>query len=94
VTCRLKEWRNDQWSNSLESLDSEDQYLWQTKRVMPVPTPSPPFQVPGGLPLSDSEKADTLADNLEAQFQPVNDPSEPAVIEMVNEAMRANEYAP
>jgi archaellum component FlaG (FlaF/FlaG flagellin family) len=46
------------------------------------------LQVPGGLALSDSEKAEALADSLEAQFQPVNDPSDPAVIEMVSEAMR------
>jgi hypothetical protein len=65
-----------------------------TKRVMRVPTPSPPLQVPGGLALSDSEKAEALADSLEAQFQLVNDPSDPAVIEMVNEAMRAYVYAP
>jgi hypothetical protein len=31
------------------------------------------------------------ANSLEAQFQPVNDPSELAVIEMVNEAMSAYE---
>jgi hypothetical protein len=48
----------------------------------------------GRLSLSDSEKAEALADSLEAQFQPVNDPSDPAVIEMVDEAMRAYEYAP
>jgi hypothetical protein len=52
------------------------------------------LQVPGGLVLSDSEKAEALADSLETHFQPVNDPSDPAVIEMVNEAMRAYEYAP
>jgi hypothetical protein len=50
--------------------------------------------VPGGLALSDSEKAEALADSLEAQFQRVNDPSDQAVIGMVNEAMRAYEYAP
>jgi hypothetical protein len=50
--------------------------------------------VPAGLTLSDSEKDETLADSLEAQFQPVNDPSDPAVIEMPNEAMRAYEYDP
>jgi hypothetical protein len=44
--------------------------------------------------LSDSEKAEALADSLEAQFQPVNDPLSPAVIEVFNEAMRAYEYAP
>jgi hypothetical protein len=61
---------------------------------MRVPTPSPPLQEPGGLALSDSEKAKALADSLETQFQPVNDPSVPAVIEMVNEAMRTYVYAP
>jgi hypothetical protein len=64
------------------------------KGVMRVPTPSTPLQVPGGLALSDSEKAEALVDCLEAHFQPVNDPSDPAVLEMVNEAMRAYEYAP
>jgi hypothetical protein len=64
------------------------------KRVMQVPTPSPPLQVPGGLALSDSEKAEALADRREAQFQPVNGPSDPAVFEMVNKAMRAYEYVP
>jgi hypothetical protein len=28
VTNQLNEWRNDQWSNMLESLDPEDQSLW------------------------------------------------------------------
>jgi len=42
VTRRLSEWRNDQWSATLESLDPEDQSLWRTtERVMRVPTPSP-----------------------------------------------------
>jgi hypothetical protein len=31
---------------------------------------------------------------LEAQFRPVNDPSVPAVIEVVNEAMREYAFAP
>jgi hypothetical protein len=44
VTRRLNEWRNDQWSATLESLDLEDQSLWRmAKRVMIVPTPSPPW---------------------------------------------------
>jgi hypothetical protein len=93
VTYQLNEWRNDQWSDAMESLDSENQSLWKmTKRVTRVPTPSPPLQVPGRLALSDSEKAETLADSLEAQFQ--IDPSDPAFTEMVDEAMRAYEYAP
>jgi hypothetical protein len=51
------------------------------------------LQVPGGLALSDPEKAESLADSLEDQFRQVNEPLEPPEIEMVNEAMRAYEYA-
>jgi len=88
VTRRLNEWRNDQWSATLESLDPEDQSLWRmTKRVMRVPTPTPPLVTPDGIALSDSEKAEALADNLEAQFQPLTDPSVPAVIETVAVAL-------
>jgi hypothetical protein len=65
VTYQLNEWRNDQWTDALESFDSEDQSLWKmTKRVMRVPTPSSTLQVPGGLALSDSEKVEALADSL------------------------------
>jgi len=65
VTRRLNECRNDQWSTTLESLDPEDQSLWRMiKRVMRVPTPSPPLVIPGGIAVSDSEKAEALADNL------------------------------
>jgi hypothetical protein len=88
VTNQLNEWRKGQWRNTLESLDPEDQSLWtMTRRVMRIPTP--PLVTPGGLALSDSEKAEVFADSLEAEFQPVNDLSVPAVIEVVNEAMRA-----
>jgi len=65
-----------------------------TRQVMRIPTPSPPLVTPGVLPLSKSEKAEALADRLEVQFQPVNDLSVPAVIEMVKEAMRAYSLAP
>jgi hypothetical protein len=95
VTHQLNEWRNDQWSATLESLDPEDQSLWKmTKRVMRVPIPSPLLVTQVWLALSDSEKAEALADSLEAQFQPVNDPSDPAVIETVGEALQAYSYAP
>jgi hypothetical protein len=90
VTRRLNERRNGQWSATLESLDPEEQLLWRmTKRVMRVPTPSPPLVTPGGIALLDSEKAEALTDNLETQFQPVTDPSVPAVIEMVDVALRS-----
>jgi len=45
VTRRL-EWRNDQWGATLESLGPDDQSPWRmTKRVMSVPTLSPPLPV-------------------------------------------------
>ena len=59
-----------------------------------IPTPSPPLVTQGELALSDSEKVEALADNLEAQFQPVNDPSDQAFIETVSEALEAYSYAP
>jgi len=48
VTRRLNEWRNEQWSTTLESLDPEDQSLWSiTKWAMRVPTPSTPWSSQG-----------------------------------------------
>jgi hypothetical protein len=53
VTCRLNEWRKEQWSATIESLDPEDQSPWKmTKRLMRVPTP-PPVVTQGGIALSD-----------------------------------------
>ena len=42
-----------------------------------------------GFALSDSEKAETLSDNLGTQFQPVTETSAPAVIEMVDVALKS-----
>jgi hypothetical protein len=49
---------------------------------------------PGGTDLSDPEKAEALADSLESQFQPVNTPPDPAVIEKFTEALQAYSYTP
>jgi hypothetical protein len=89
VTCRL-EWRNDQWSATLESLYPEDQLLWRmTTQVMESSYFISPLVTPGGIALSDSEKAEALANNLGTQFQPVTDLSVPAVTEMVDVALRS-----
>ena len=98
LTMELLEW-NEIFSlvylNNLENLDPEDQSLWKmTRQVMWISTPSSTLVTPGGLVLSDSKKAEALADSLEAQFQPVNDPSIPAIIEVINDAMRAYSFAP
>jgi hypothetical protein len=55
---------------------------------------TPPLVTPGGTALSDSEKAEALADSLETQFQPVTDPSAPAVIEMVDVVLRSYFMSP
>ena len=95
MTNQLNVWINDQWSDTLESLYPEDQPLWKiTKRVMRVPTLSPPLFTPGGIALSDSEKAQALTDSLEAQFLSVNDLSNPAVFEMVDEGLQAYSFDP
>jgi hypothetical protein len=95
VTLQLQVWKNDQWSDTLEALHPEDQSLWRTtKRVMRVTTSTPPLVTPGGIAILDSEKAEALADSLEAQFQPVADPSDPAVIETVDVALRVYSYEP
>ena len=49
---------------------------------------------PGGITLSDSEKAEALADNLETRFQPVAYRSVPAVIETVDVALRSYLLSP
>jgi hypothetical protein len=59
-----------------------------------LPTPSPPLVTPGGIAVSYPEKAEALADSRESQFPPVNDPSDPAVIEKVDDALQAYSYAP
>jgi hypothetical protein len=49
---------------------------------------------PGCTALSDSEKAEALADSLEALLQQVADPSDPSVIEMIDVALKAYTYEP
>ena len=90
VTRRLNEWSNDQWSARHEAICPEDQSLWQmTKWVMSVPTPTLPLVTPGKLVLSDSEKAEAIAENLEAHFQQV-----PIVIETGDVALKSYFLSP
>jgi hypothetical protein len=53
-----------------------------------------PLVTPGGIALSDSEKADALADSQEAQFQLVTDPSVPTVTETFDVGLRSYFMAP
>jgi hypothetical protein len=48
VTHQLNQWRNVQRSGTLDRLGLEDQSVWKmTRRVMRIPTPSPPLVTPG-----------------------------------------------
>ena len=70
IGIELNKWWKTQWADTIESLNREDQSLWKmTKRVMRIPDPNSPLQVPGCLAYSNSEKAEALADNLESQFR-------------------------
>jgi hypothetical protein len=53
-----------------------------------------PLVSPGRIAVSDSEKVEAPADNLEAQFQSVKDPSVPAVTETVDVALRSYILSP
>jgi hypothetical protein len=71
VTYRLNEWKNEHWSDTLESLDSEDQSLWKmTKRVMRYPIPSPGLPIAGRTSILRHRKSGSPSRQLEAQFQP------------------------
>jgi len=62
--------------------------------MMRVPTPSYPLVTPWGIALSESQNSEALAENLEAQFQPVTHLSGSAVIETINEALKCYILSP
>jgi hypothetical protein len=64
-----------------------------TKRVISFPITSPPWSHLGES-LSESKKAEVLADNLETQIQPVTDPSGPAFVETFDVGQRSYCMAP
>jgi archaellum component FlaG (FlaF/FlaG flagellin family) len=63
------------------------------RRVIRVLTLSLPLVTLGGIALSDSKNAAALADSLESQFQLVNDPTDPAVIGLFDEALQAYSFS-
>jgi len=63
VTRRLNEWWNDQWSTTLGSVDPEDQSLDYQMGDESSYSVSP-LVSPGGIAVSDSEKAEAPVDSL------------------------------
>jgi len=68
-------------SRRLISVENDQRGDESSYFVIPLITPG------GGIALSDSEKAEALANPLETQIQPVTDPLFPAVMEMVDVAL-------
>ncbi|PSN43798.1 hypothetical protein C0J52_15506 [Blattella germanica] len=87
INFEVRVWKNDLWTEKLETLDTQDSSLWKmTKQLMRVQDPTPPLRTAASLALSDSDKAEALADSLEAQFQPVPiDPTRPPEVALIDE---------
>lgn len=96
INFELRVWKNDLWTEKLETLDTQDSSLWKmTKQLMRVQDPTPPLRTAAGLALSDSDKAEALADSLEAQFQPVPiDPTRPPEVALIDETVLAYLFTP
>nr|CAD7444839.1 unnamed protein product [Timema bartmani] len=91
----VKEYRNSVWEDKIESLCVQDRSLWRmTRNLMRVPAPRPPIVGRNGVANSDQEKADALAEHLEAQFVPTDDPSDPVHIGHVAQVIAAVSYRP
>jgi hypothetical protein len=60
-----------------------------TKEVMRVPTPSPPLVTRGDITFSDSEKAESQAEGLEAKCQLTTYPLVLAFIKMFDLVLRS-----
>jgi hypothetical protein len=93
VCYQLKEWTNDHWRNKLECLEGENQCLWR------MTTPEMRFPPPNFFPYcshSQRNRSTKLRKGrrpgrpFDAQFQPLNGPSEPAFMTIVNKPMRAH----
>nr|CAD7434834.1 unnamed protein product [Timema monikensis] len=86
----VREYRNSVWEDKIESLCVQDRSLWQmTRNLMRVPAPRPPIVSRNGVANSDQEKADALAEHLEAQFVPTDNPSDPVHVAHVAQVISA-----
>nr|CAD7198333.1 unnamed protein product [Timema douglasi] len=88
----VREYRNSVWEDKIESLCVQDRSLWQmTRNLMRVPAPRPPIVGRNGVANSDKEKADALAEHLEAQFVPTDNPSDPVHVAHVAQVIELRE---
>jgi hypothetical protein len=94
ATYRLNEWRNEQWSDTQESLDSEDESLRKmTNMVMRIPTVSPLASAGRTMALRFRESGRPSRQTW-GSVSAFGRHSDLAVTEMVYDDMRAYKYAP
>jgi hypothetical protein len=68
VKQALSVFRNEQWEQKLESLNSEDNSIWKMAKILRnTRKPFPPTHGAGGIVYTDQEKAEAFADSLELQ---------------------------
>ncbi|CAH1384218.1 unnamed protein product, partial [Tenebrio molitor] len=68
VKQALSVFRNEQWEQKLESLNSEDNSIWKMAKILRnTRKPLPPIHGAGGIVYTDQEKAEAFADSLELQ---------------------------
>lgn len=93
VKDMIRDHYNTKWESKLKSLEVKDQSLWQmTKRLLRIPSKSPPLHGIHGLAYSNQDKANALADTLERTFTPHDDPSDIDKIEQVERQVRGLEH--
>ncbi|KAB0804621.1 hypothetical protein PPYR_01591 [Photinus pyralis] len=81
--------RNEQWRQKVESLNPDDGSLWTMSRYLRKKRPRlPPLHGPFGVAYTDADKAEALADSLEAQCSPVYEHLDEAHIQRVHSHVR------
>lgn len=82
VKAKINDFRNEQWALLLTQLDDEDsnRNIWSTLNMIKNNKTNKrnyPIQSPTGLVYTAEEKANTLADSLQARFSPNDIPPPP-----------------
>lgn len=98
VKERMSELRNNQWDSLLEEISPSHQAYWKLARSFKSDSVStmPPLSRPDdSIAFDDGEKAECLADSLEAQCSPSNLPVDPIHLSTVDsEVERLSALAP
>ena len=85
VSSRIKAFVNARWNTYIESLSTQDNTIWRaTSRIRRHKTYIPTLKGPNGRAISNTQKAELLADSLRSQFEPHHTVINPATVAIVN----------